>query len=108
MTLHNGALMAVNAFSGKLNERTVAGNTAVLNTDDVIFVNAAAGAIQVTFVPDVTNAGHQVKIIKIDGTNNAVSIFNGVAVVGGMDSSAAGVNYASVVVLSTGAALALT
>lgn len=95
---------------GDVTRRQVANNTAVLATDSIIEVDASGGSVKVTY-PLALGTPTQVQpvtIVKIDNTANEVQIVDDGSpgtIRATLDSPAVGVNMASAIVYSTGAAL---
>lgn len=111
MTLLNGSLSEGTGGGGggaKRNTRTVSVSSSVLGSDEIIYVDATAAPVVMTFIPNADNADQQVEIVKIDLSANTVSIYDGVDTVGELTTPAVGRFFASYAVQSHGDQLFLT
>lgn len=95
---------------GDVSRRQVSGNTTVLSTDSIIEVNAAGGAVKITY-PLALGSVSQVQpvtIVKIDNTVNPVQIVDDgspLVIRLAMTAPAIGVNMTSALVYSMGTTL---
>lgn len=108
MTLLNTDMISGSGAGSRKNVRTVVASGNIEITDEVIRADATAGAIVLTFVPDPSNNGQNVTVMKIDASLNPVSINNGGGVIAALVNPAVGLQYQGLQVISDGNALSVT
>lgn len=89
MTLLNGSLDGIaGGANARQMVRQVTADTVVQSSDQIIECDASAGPITVTWVAGPVNSRQQVQIMKIDGTGNAVSLYDGSSIVAALTAPA--------------------